>query len=114
MTPSQPEPLAESGLTWLAVLAVGVLFVMIAGDVQHVRQHPAAARRVLLGLGVLVGLLVRDARRLDARRGRMLRISAIWAPVVGAGALLASVPLINYLDNNGRRCRSAARRSGAR
>jgi hypothetical protein len=42
-----------------------------------------------------------DARRLDARRGRLLRISAIWAPVVGAGALLLSVPFTGYLHYNG-------------
>ena len=72
-----------------------------AGDVQLVRRHPAAAG---CGAGrprLLVALLVRDARRLDARRGRMLRISAIWAPVVGVGAQLVSVPWVDYLHYNG-------------
>ncbi len=55
---------------------------------------------LLLGLGFLIALLVRDARRMDSRRGRRLWISAIWAPVVGVGSLLASVPLVDYVDNN--------------
>ncbi len=95
-----PAPLADSGLTWLAVLAVGVLFVMTQVTFSSYGAIAPLLGVVLLGLGILVGLLVRDARRLDARRGRMLRISAIWAPVVGVGSLLASVPLVDYLDNN--------------
>jgi hypothetical protein len=97
--PSAPAPLAESGLPWLAVLAVGVLFVMTQVTFSSYGSLGPLLAVVLLGLGVLIGLLVRDARRSDAH-GRLLLISAIWAPVVGVGSLLASVPLVTYLDNN--------------
>ena len=97
----QPTPLADSGLTWLVVLAVGVFFVMSQVTFSAYSDITPLMGALVVSLGVLVGLLVRDARRLDSRRGRMLRISAIWAPVAGVGAQLASVPLLEYLHYNG-------------
>ena len=92
MTAAQRTPLADSGLTWLSLLAVGVLFVMAQATFSSYGDTPPLLGVVLVGLGALIALLVRDARRVDSRRGRMLRISAIWAPVVGVGAQLLSVP----------------------
>ena len=68
VTPTAGEPLAESGLTWLAVLAVGVLFVTMQVTLSTYGSLGPLLAIVLLCLGILVVLLVYDARRLDARR----------------------------------------------
>lgn len=101
VTPTGGEPLAERGPTWLAVLAVGVLFVTMQVTLSTYGSLGPLLAIVLLCLGILVVLLINDARRLDARPGRTLRVSAIWAPVVGAGALLVSVPWVRYLEYKG-------------